>query len=238
MWAFEPYPDNLRWLNSNVCANGHCETVEVIDAALGAEEGMSWIAGKRGGGNAAVGPTRNDYSRPTRMLRLDDLELPARMSFIKLDVEGYELEVLRGARQVIERDRPAISVSSILGGWLTGERILPPSSARCTPVGGKYRRSKVSVAAVGRSRTWLDSKRWRLLSRTLARTCCFNTRSHQGSRRDSLRRVRGPAQGLAAAASQAQPPVFTVTDDHARLRSRLCRHRGRQRRPPQRELRD
>lgn len=108
VWAFEPYPDNLRWLNSNVRANGHCQTVEVIDAALGAEEGMSWINGERGGGNAVVGLTRNDYSRPTRVLRLDDFELPARMSFIKLDVEGYELEVLRGARQVIERDRPVI----------------------------------------------------------------------------------------------------------------------------------
>ncbi len=108
VWAFEPYPDNLRWLNSNVRANGHCETVEIINAALGAQEGMGWIAGEQGGGNAVVGFAHRDYSRPTRVLRLDDLELPARVSFIKLDVEGYELEVLRGARQVIERDRPVI----------------------------------------------------------------------------------------------------------------------------------
>ena len=33
-----------------------------------------------------------------------------RVDFIKADIEGYELEMLRGARMVLERDQPAVYI--------------------------------------------------------------------------------------------------------------------------------
>jgi len=42
-------------------------------------------------------------------LRLDDLELPP-VGFVKIDVEGHELEVLEGAQQTIRRHRPKLLV--------------------------------------------------------------------------------------------------------------------------------
>jgi len=42
-------------------------------------------------------------------LRLDDLELPV-VGFVKIDVEGHELEVLEGAQQTIRTHRPNLLV--------------------------------------------------------------------------------------------------------------------------------
>ena len=41
------------------------------------------------------------------MRKLDDFQLD-RVTFVKIDVEGHELEVLKGAATLIERDRPAL----------------------------------------------------------------------------------------------------------------------------------
>jgi hypothetical protein len=49
--------------------------------------------------------------------RLDEIELPLPVSFMKIDVEGYEPAVLRGAATLIERDRPVI-FGEFGSGWL------------------------------------------------------------------------------------------------------------------------
>lgn len=51
-------------------------------------------------------------SVPVRAARLDDLlgKQVTDVSFIKIDVEGHELEVVRGAVRVIEQSRPALLI--------------------------------------------------------------------------------------------------------------------------------
>ena len=46
---------------------------------------------------------------------MDSLKLP-RVDFIKIDVEGMELEAHEGARQTIEKSKPALLVESIKAG--------------------------------------------------------------------------------------------------------------------------
>src|SRR5262249_840718 len=57
-----------------------------------------------------------DYSedklRPVQGITLDGLQLP-RIDFIKIDVEGMEMEVLAGAAQSITNNRPALLVETI-----------------------------------------------------------------------------------------------------------------------------
>jgi FkbM family methyltransferase len=58
-----------------------------------------------------------------RKIALDEFDLP-RVDFIKIDVEGMEIEVLQGALQTIEKSKPAMLIESIktdpagLRGWL------------------------------------------------------------------------------------------------------------------------
>lgn len=43
-------------------------------------------------------------------LPLDALELPRRVSMVKIDVEGHELSALQGMRRLLERDHPVLVV--------------------------------------------------------------------------------------------------------------------------------
>lgn len=113
--AFEPQPAIHRLLCANVALNGLGQ-VACVHAAVGAAEGaidvpvidpsrpgnfgaVSLVAGAAPGGKAAAVPLVSLDRACAGLERLDA---------IKIDVEGMELDVLKGAQGLIERFRPVI----------------------------------------------------------------------------------------------------------------------------------
>ena len=108
LWCFEPNPENIPWLTSNIEANGLRGVAEIHPFAVGARKGTVHLGFREpGGGNGAIRPDA-DAAVPVEVRRIDDCEFPMPVSFVKMDVEGYELEALRGAAELLERDRPVI----------------------------------------------------------------------------------------------------------------------------------
>jgi FkbM family methyltransferase len=108
LWAFEPNPQNTPWIRSNLVLNDLAETVTVCEMGLGDRAESPLLAHTENGvGNGAIAVNGED-GIPIAIRRLDDIDLPAPVSFIKIDVEGYETAVLRGAAGLLERDRPVI----------------------------------------------------------------------------------------------------------------------------------
>jgi len=106
VFAYEPNPDAFKCLvhNTNGMGNvfGFCH-------GLGRSDGIAGLVGSYASSyishnNAEQGPI-------IQVRRLDnDLPLLTQLDFMKIDVEGYELNVLEGAEQLIEKFHPVMVV--------------------------------------------------------------------------------------------------------------------------------
>jgi FkbM family methyltransferase len=104
--AFEPEPDNLVELRMNVDRN-RLRNVEVHAVALGAHRGQVPFA--RGINGGVLDSHAAGDIVQVSIVPLDEA-LEGRVDLMKIDVEGYEGEVLSGARRTIERWRPNLFV--------------------------------------------------------------------------------------------------------------------------------
>ena len=102
--AVEPVPDTRARLAANAARNGLAERVETVAEALSDSDDTLTIAvpgGESGQATAHPGDGVDiaSFSVPARTL--DDLLGDRPVRFLKIDVEGHEPAVLRGARRVL-----------------------------------------------------------------------------------------------------------------------------------------
>lgn len=112
VYAFEPQ----RVLFQTLCANMSLNSLTHVDcrqAALGAVAGTTYVPPLDYNAENNFGGLSLTYQQgePVPVVPLDSLDLP-RCDFFKIDVEGMELEVLRGAEQTIQRCRPLLYVEN------------------------------------------------------------------------------------------------------------------------------
>jgi FkbM family methyltransferase len=114
--AFEPSPRERRNLKQHLRMNG-CTNVQVEELALGETEGRAElyvVKGRETGCNSLRPPQVRQSTEATEVgvARLDDYVRQhdlQRVDFMKMDVEGAELSVLKGATEFLERkSRPVI----------------------------------------------------------------------------------------------------------------------------------
>jgi FkbM family methyltransferase len=110
VFAFEPGGPNLQRLRSNFDLNpGLASVTEIVPNGVSSSRTELWWSEEVGNpGNAALGTTGthsvpvttvDDFVREHNVTRLD---------FMKVDVEGMELDVFQGARESLTRFRPIL----------------------------------------------------------------------------------------------------------------------------------
>lgn len=108
--AFEPSADTLEALRENVAGRARPDVVEVQHAALGQREGrvrMTLDGFDRAIKLKNLGARFVAPGSDVRVMTLDSLDIED-LDFLKLDVEGSEVDALMGAQQTLQRCRPVV----------------------------------------------------------------------------------------------------------------------------------
>jgi FkbM family methyltransferase len=120
--AVEPNPENVKLLEASRRVNGF-DQVLVIQAAAGRQTGLLRLNVSHSNGMTAELPSNLEaiFGAHTVPCFALDAILPKdrRISFVKIDTEGAELNALIGLSETINRDRPMI-VSEFSPGTLPG----------------------------------------------------------------------------------------------------------------------
>lgn len=107
--AIEAHPGLAELLQRNVSDN-QAANIQVLHAAAGAEPGRAAFPCpplSTHGNFGATGFAKNGYpTTDVDLVRLDDVA-PSDTAMVKIDVEGFEVEVLRGADRLLHEVRPA-----------------------------------------------------------------------------------------------------------------------------------
>ncbi|RKZ27280.1 hypothetical protein DRQ20_00870 [bacterium] len=106
--AFEPEPSNCYWIRKSIEANKY-DCIKLFELALADYEGeaMLYIGKKSGwhsllptGGNVKDETIRVKVSTLDNVLKKEKIE---RVNIVKIDVEGAEMEVLKGAKNLLQK---------------------------------------------------------------------------------------------------------------------------------------
>jgi len=120
--AFEPIPENVDYLRGNLAKNNLSERVSIEAAAVGETNGSVTMYLAKGIGHhsvAAENATGWSHSVSVPMVSLDSYlkERPVgEPDLIKIDAEGYDGFVLRGARNTLERTQPTLLIEYSFNG--------------------------------------------------------------------------------------------------------------------------
>src|SRR3989338_1456585 len=114
VFAFEPSPRNARYLRKHLEIN-HCDNVTVIEAAVAEEDGTAFLEEDQEYTVGLTGRLSAEAGRKIKTVSLDNLVSSGRIpppEYMKIDVEGAELQVFFGAKKILSDSRPVIFLST------------------------------------------------------------------------------------------------------------------------------
>lgn len=116
--VFEPNSENVVKIRDRIAINGFENVVRVVELALGAEQSeMEFIVDRTQEARGTLEADRKSmFKGKTLSVPVDTLDhaieyfaLP-KPHFVKIDVEGFESETLKGMRGTIERWKPEMQI--------------------------------------------------------------------------------------------------------------------------------
>jgi len=114
VYAFEPVTGTFDILKKNIEQNNMQDIIIPVNMALGDRKGEGEISFSESGDDRAsfVLSQENRNKQKIQITTIDEFFKTERIDFLKIDVEGYEENVLLGGKQMIKRCKPVLSFSA------------------------------------------------------------------------------------------------------------------------------
>ena len=114
IFAFEPDEASMASLRANIALN-HAANIQPCPYGLGDQNRDLYLETREtsNAGMNRICPRKSKGGRPTQVVRLDDFQPTAtlnRLDLVKIDVEGFELKVLRGGQRLIRMTMPSLFI--------------------------------------------------------------------------------------------------------------------------------
>lgn len=106
IYAFEPHPMNYELLKRNTVKYPQVERFNIAIGEAAKVVGIETVLGN-------MGSVRVLDAGTIKMVPLDDLDLQQEVTMIKIDVEGYEWNVLQGGRNTIQKFKPVLVIETL-----------------------------------------------------------------------------------------------------------------------------
>ncbi|MGE0590162.1 MAG: FkbM family methyltransferase [Cyclobacteriaceae bacterium] len=114
--SFEPVPSTFHSLRKNVVINGLEDSVECFNLGLASIcSHLKFTSHLDGRNHAVMGEQGNDEGLITVEVRPLDEVVNGNPTMMKIDVEGFELEVLRGAERMLQSEQLKVIIIEING---------------------------------------------------------------------------------------------------------------------------
>ncbi len=97
--AFEPHPQTLEWLRLTIAA-GRLLNVTTLDKAVSDIDGTTLLHIHKIGGRHSIDATFGGQALPVQAVKIDSI-VNGKVDLVKVDVEGAEWRVIRGAEDSI-----------------------------------------------------------------------------------------------------------------------------------------
>lgn len=112
VYSFEPHPETSKILRFNIDLNV-INNIEVIQKGVGSKNGEAKIYDRwdvNRGGASLISSDSDQDSYDIQIVKLDEVLQNTSVDMMKIDIEGYELEALKGAEGIISSEKPPVLI--------------------------------------------------------------------------------------------------------------------------------
>ena len=109
VYAFEVIDETYEILKKNIALNGLQNKTTLFHFGLGANNTTASISFMNLD-NMGATSIQEDKNGKFQIRKLDDVKLNHKIDFVKIDVEGLEIDVIKGAKKFLTKDKPLIWV--------------------------------------------------------------------------------------------------------------------------------